>query len=111
MTADQATNPWYKAKDLLIDAFNDGKITIQMQAREAYNIEEYKEHFQKVLWERFRSNYNRLKKRIKKDQARRKVVLYQRFLSQNKVNTSKGKKKQFFTFRYSFADITQQFTV
>ena len=39
MTADQATNPWYKAKDLLIDAFNDGKITIQMQAREAYNME------------------------------------------------------------------------
>ena len=57
-----ADNPWYKAKEVILKLHDEGKIAAGMTVREVYNMEEHQEIFRAVRWERFRDNFNRLKR-------------------------------------------------
>lgn len=54
-------NPWYKAKEVIINDYHNNKITDSMDAKAVYAMEENKEIFMAVRWDRFRNNFNRLK--------------------------------------------------
>ena len=61
--AQQNKNPWYRAKDVIIEDYNNKKITDDMDARQVYDMEDRKDIFHLVQWDRFRDNFRNLKKR------------------------------------------------
>ena len=63
-------NPWFVAKEVIYDDFYAGKITASMDAKDVYAMEEHRDCFHAIEWNRFRDNFGRLKKRIQKNQVR-----------------------------------------
>lgn len=57
----EETQRWYDAKEIIIDSYRDGKIIDSMTTREVYDMEEHKETFKKVIWGRFKPNFEKLK--------------------------------------------------
>jgi len=62
--ASRDDNPWFKAKEVILDDFHGEAPTINasMDAAQVYHLEKYKEFFHAVRWERFRANYRNLQK-------------------------------------------------
>jgi hypothetical protein len=73
----QETNPWYKAKEIILDEYKNGKISDEMDAAQVYAMEAHKDSFQDVLWSRFRANFTRLKKEGFKQKEKKKTNAWQ----------------------------------
>lgn len=56
---------WDAAKPILLQAYVTGKITDNQSPMEVYNMPEHIE-FRDVVYERFRTNFNNLKKRVRR---------------------------------------------
>ena len=64
MAARTEENPWFKAKEVILDDFHGDNplIITSMDAAQVYHLEKYKECFHAVRWDRFRANYRNLQK-------------------------------------------------
>ena len=59
--AQSSSNPWFKAKDIIIDNYHKNIITDTMGAKEVYDMDEHKDIFHLVRWDRFCDNFRKLK--------------------------------------------------
>lgn len=67
VTQKKEVNPWYIAKPLLYEMYIKGDVTDSMEAEA---VQEMKAEFKAVKLDRFKDNFNRMKKNVKKDKDR-----------------------------------------